>query len=161
MTVTQELWDKAKMMVKWMCEAVESSEEMDFKILESYRGFLVYFSRTYPASVPYLKGIHLTLDSWRPWRKEDGWKYSLRKIQTMLEEKGADVGEAVTGCGEKPPGKVEVVPRLHDDLRAIMDLLQLETPPKQAVHPKQGGIRCVWIWRCIWKRFWDLVYLGR
>jgi hypothetical protein len=27
------------------------------KNLESYRGFLVYVSRTYPAMVPYLKGI--------------------------------------------------------------------------------------------------------
>jgi hypothetical protein len=44
-----------------------------------------------------LKGIHLTLDSWRPWRKEDGWKYALREIWTILEEKGVDVGEAVTG----------------------------------------------------------------
>jgi len=134
--VTQECWDKAKMMVKWMCRDVESSDEVDFKILESYRGFLVYFSRTYPACVPYLKGIHLTLDSWRPWRKEDGWKYSLRDIRTMLE--GADVGEAI-GCGEKPPGRVRVVPRLRDDLGALMELLEPETPPKRTVRPKQGA----------------------
>jgi hypothetical protein len=134
--VTQECWDKAKMMVKWMCRDVESSDEVDFKILESYRGFLVYFSRTYPACVPYLKGIHLTLDSWRPWRKEDGWKYSLRDIRTVLE--GADVGEAI-GCGEKPPGRVRVVPRLRDDLGALMELLEPETPPKRTVRPKQGA----------------------
>jgi len=117
-TVTQERWDKAKMMVKWICKAVEGSEEVDYKTLESYRGFLIYFSRTYPACVPYLKGVRLTLDSWRPWRKEDGWKYSLREIRAMLEERGADVGETIPGCGDKPPGKVKVAPRLHDDLRA-------------------------------------------
>ena len=115
-TVTQERWDKAKMMVKWICKAVEGSEEVDYKTLESYRGFLIYFSRTYPACVPYLKGVHLTLDSWRPWRKEDGWKYSLREIRAMLEERGADVGETIPGSGDKPPGKVKVAPRLHDDL---------------------------------------------
>jgi hypothetical protein len=31
--------------------------------LESDRGFLIYVSQTYPSMVPYLKGIHLTLDS--------------------------------------------------------------------------------------------------
>jgi len=57
----------------------------------------------------------------------------------MLEEKGADVGEAIVGCGEKPPGVVKVVPRLQDDLGALMELLEPETPPKRTVRPKQGA----------------------
>jgi hypothetical protein len=24
--------------------------------------------------IPYLKGLHLTIDSWRPHRDEDGWR---------------------------------------------------------------------------------------
>eukprot|EP00957_Ditylum_brightwellii_P056820 4307432-Ditylum_brightwellii.AAC.1 len=34
-------------------------------------------SRTYPEMVPYLKGTHHTLESWRPTRDEDGWKYTM------------------------------------------------------------------------------------
>jgi hypothetical protein len=46
---------------------------LDFKSLESKRGFLIYVTRTYPSMVPYLKGMHLTLDSWRPnWDAEVG-----------------------------------------------------------------------------------------
>jgi hypothetical protein len=37
---------------------------------------------------PYLKGIRLTLDSWRPWRREDGWKMTVREVRQALQEKG-------------------------------------------------------------------------
>jgi hypothetical protein len=50
--------------------------KINHKIAETYRGFLVYVSRTYRAMVPYLKGLHLTLDRWRPDRDEDGWRLS-------------------------------------------------------------------------------------
>ena len=35
--------------------------------MEFIRGLLVYVSRTYRDMNPYLKGVHLTLDSWRPY----------------------------------------------------------------------------------------------
>ena len=38
--------------------------------MESIRGLLVYVSKTYKDMIPYLKGLHLTLDSWRPFRDE-------------------------------------------------------------------------------------------
>jgi hypothetical protein len=41
---------------------------------ESYRGFLMDVSRTYSDMVPYLKGIHLMIDSWHPHWDEDDWK---------------------------------------------------------------------------------------
>mmetsp|Transcript_9223 Transcript_9223/g.14191 ORF Transcript_9223/g.14191 Transcript_9223/m.14191 type:complete len:92 (+) Transcript_9223:3250-3525(+) len=44
------------------------------KTAERYHGFLVYVSRTYDALVLYLKGLHLTLDSWRPEQDKDGWR---------------------------------------------------------------------------------------
>jgi hypothetical protein len=62
-SVTQEYWDKAKRMIFWIRDAVRESDTIDFKPLESYRGFLIYISRTYPAITHYLKGIHLILDS--------------------------------------------------------------------------------------------------
>jgi hypothetical protein len=52
-----------------------SDIDIPHKELESCRGFLVYVTRTYGAMVPYLKGVHHTLDSWRPERDVDGWKF--------------------------------------------------------------------------------------
>jgi hypothetical protein len=78
--VSQERWDKAKEIVKWVQEAMVHSEAINYKQLESYRGFLVYLVRTYPVMNPYLKGIPLTIDSWRPYRLKDGWKMTLSEI---------------------------------------------------------------------------------
>ena len=42
--------------------------------MESIRGFLVYFPSTYRYMNLYLKGVYLTLDSWIPYRYEEGWR---------------------------------------------------------------------------------------
>jgi hypothetical protein len=39
--------------------------QLPYKTAKLYRGFVVYVLRTYPAMVPYLNGIHLTIDSWQ------------------------------------------------------------------------------------------------
>jgi hypothetical protein len=65
-------------------------DTIEQKQLESYRGFLIYLVRTNPDMNPYLKGIHLTLDSWRPWRREDGWKLTMAEIRLARKDKGQD-----------------------------------------------------------------------
>ncbi len=72
-TVTVDQWLKAKAMIHWLYDLVlPQPQPIPHKQLESNRGYLVYLSRTYPALVPYLKGIHLTVDSWRPNRDPSG-----------------------------------------------------------------------------------------
>lgn len=56
---------------------------MNFKKLQSDRGFLIYVARSYPAMVPYLKGIHLTLSGYLPDRDKDGWKVTGRKLSFL------------------------------------------------------------------------------
>jgi hypothetical protein len=34
--------------------------------------------------IPYPKGIHLTLDSWRPGQDSDGWKLTSLELQVVL-----------------------------------------------------------------------------
>ena len=53
---------------------VSKQENMDFWELWSYHGFLVYMGRAYPFMVPYLKGFHLTIESWRDGWDSEGWK---------------------------------------------------------------------------------------
>jgi hypothetical protein len=43
------------------CELAEG-DWLDFKSLESARGFMIYVSRTYRPMIPFLLGIHHTLD---------------------------------------------------------------------------------------------------
>ena len=47
---------------------LEDNEGMHWARIESTRGLLIYFSRKYRDMNPYLKRIHLTLDSWIPYR---------------------------------------------------------------------------------------------
>lgn len=88
---------------------------IEFKQLESYRSFLVYLTGTYPDIIPYLKGVRLGLDSWRPWRKDHRWKMTIGEIQTALEEKGED-GTPLLAHANKAPLRVKWVPRLVDVL---------------------------------------------
>ena len=42
--------------------------------LEEIKGFLNYVTRTCPWINPYIKGLHLTIDGWRPGRVAGGWR---------------------------------------------------------------------------------------
>ena len=73
---TQAKWDKVIPILDRIELEIEELEERDlnFKQLEKERGFLAHLAMTYTCINPFLKGFHLTLDSWRPNRKENGWK---------------------------------------------------------------------------------------
>jgi hypothetical protein len=65
-TVTQEKWDKARGIALSIAEKVLGDgpiQDSDHKLLEQQRGFLVHLTMTFTSLVPFLKGIHLTLDS--------------------------------------------------------------------------------------------------
>ena len=73
--VSQQKWDKVKELVGELKGMIGTSSVQQ-KCLEprTIRGFLVYVSRTYKWMVPYLKGIHLTIDGWRPDQDHDGYR---------------------------------------------------------------------------------------
>jgi len=119
-------------MIEWIEQATISSDSLEHKKLESYRGYLIYIARTYPMITLYLKGIHLTLDSWRPWRKEDRWMMSEKEIRHALLEKGM-LDDAQFGSGGKASCFVERVSRLRDDIHALKDLFEPEQPPRRSV----------------------------
>jgi hypothetical protein len=110
-------------------------EDLPFchKTLERQRGFLVYVTHTYPSLVPYLKGIHLTLDSWRPWRDSDGWKaHDLVAAHLGVENPSA--------LHASPPKMVHAVPRLLADLEGLQTLFQLPHPPEQVVRTSSVAV---------------------
>jgi hypothetical protein len=101
--------------------------KLSHKIAEKYRGFLVYVSRTYRAMVPYLKGLHLTLDFWRADRDEDGWRVA-NTVDARLE---------VASEREKPTRYVPMAPRFTGDMKVLLEFFQRDTPPKIPVRPTE------------------------
>ena len=82
----QEKWDKTREWIRKLNMGLEEGVPLNFKELERMRGFLIYVSRTYTAMTPYLKGLHQTIDSWRPYTREDGWRMSHREIDLFRKE---------------------------------------------------------------------------
>jgi len=128
-SVTQDCWNKTKLIVTWVVEEMAQSDTLHFKTLESHRGFLVYVGRTYPVLVPYLKGIHLTLDSWRPWQKSDGWKMTEVEIKHALGEGLGDLSQE----DKKAPERVHWVPRLKNDVEALQLFTSSDQLPKRTI----------------------------
>jgi hypothetical protein len=80
-------------------------------------------AQTYTTMLPYLKGVHLTIDSWRAHRDDEGWR--------IKEDRGSPLEEEP----ETAPSQVKVVPRLARDLEALKELTVAEEPPEIRVHP--------------------------
>jgi hypothetical protein len=129
--VTGDKWLKARAYNQQLHDTASTTNSFNFKELESIRGYLTYIIRTYPAFTPYLKGVHLTLDSWQPGRSGDGWK---------------DVGEfeelSDSILHGHPPVLVTGVPRLQQDLRALSTLFNPLVPPRQVA--RSNEVMLVW-----------------
>ena len=133
-TVSQERWDKTRKHVRTLQGWANSDDKIDRKELERIRGFLVYVSLTFHCLVPYLKGIHLTLESWRPDRDSEGWKLRARDREEVLQD---EEKKRVLEGGA--PVQVEKARRFNDDIKAISALTASEKPPKILARPKQGA----------------------
>jgi hypothetical protein len=92
---------------------------------------LVHLQRVYPVIAPYLKGFHLTLDSWREGRDDDGWK-----IPGWHPEE-------LPSAAPNAPDTVLPVPRLADDLNALAVLFTPDTPPRRAIR-SQAVTTCIY-----------------
>jgi hypothetical protein len=145
-SVSQDRWVKTRQQVRWIAahagvktedelvsqvpededQGIPPAGKMPHKQLERYRGYLVYVSRTFPSFVPYLKGIHLTLDHWREDRDEDGWR------TTNMPDRRVEVeGRA------KPPRFTPIAIRLASDVEALLQLTEVADPPNIPVRPSQ------------------------
>ena len=147
-STTQEKWDKGKGLVSgWRKEVAENGNMLDRKGLEKGRGFLVHLSRTYPMMVPFMKGIHHTLESWRGGRNKDGWKFSTSDWKEMAEELYGTgkldwkdfKNQTVEGATSAAPATVVGVERLVRDLESLNQLMKSEKPPLRLVRGNRLG----------------------
>lgn len=88
-------------------------KKIHFKTTECFVGFLVYVAQNYISFVPYLKGIYLTLNSWRRGRDKEGWLTESGRREACLGLKPDD---------ENPPDWVNIVHRFYTDLKALLEL---------------------------------------
>ena len=143
--VSQEKWDKTKGLLKELTEMLTKGPLPLQRMLE-IRGFLMYVVRTYPWLNPYMKGMHLTINSWRAGRAEDGFKMTAKELQVFENSKWANVGFPCRradeeGDGGTPttrapeeecaPATVEPVLRYLRDLECLAQLTDTGEPPCQ------------------------------
>ena len=84
--VSQERWDKTKGLLEELTDMLTNGPLPLQRMLE-IRGFLMYVVRTYPWLNPYMKGMHLTIDSWRAGWGEDGFKMTANELQVFESSK--------------------------------------------------------------------------
>ena len=129
--VSQKKWIKGKTIISRLIEELDRRGCVNHEQLEKDRGFLIYLSRTYKSMCPYLKGVHLSLDSWRKGRDNEGWKQNYKPL--LFSEEDCDVEDAYA------PIDVFPVPRLRDDLFALNSLLEGEIPKRVKSRLSKSG----------------------
>ena len=135
---SQEKWDKAKMIVQFWQDKIKSTDLLDRKQLEKHRGFMVHVPMAYPSLKPYLKGMHLTLEMWRPNRDKQGWKLPVNdwaRLQEFWQEKGIEVETDVSYSDA--PDFVKAAPQFKEDLEALSFMLCDEPSPLRVVRSKR------------------------
>jgi hypothetical protein len=135
--ITQAKWDKGReILIKLGNEIAESTDgKVDYKNLERGRGFMIHVSVTYPQVTPFLKGWHLTIDSWRANRQVDGWKMSSKDWAAYLGSiEDDDLRDEVADLGSKDhPVRVSAAPRLQNDVKVLQRMFTSPTSTELCV----------------------------
>ena len=96
---------------------------------------------------PYLKGLHLTLDGWRPGRDADGYRPRKGTGKPVFWEWEAeswvdvDANELKAMETMEAPERVKAAPRLHFDIGALLELTKGDAPAEQRC--RVSGTFCV------------------
>jgi hypothetical protein len=152
MSVSQEKWDKAKVLIAKLWDVIEqagvsgegynlSLVRLNYKELEVARCFLVHLSMTFEILTHHLKGFHLALASHLPQRDTNGWKlsdaewssYIVAKMeQGFLTEAELDLMSLKSNSTpyDAPPTTIPLIQHLSDDLYALREYLELDKPPE-------------------------------
>jgi len=133
--VSDDKWQKFKSQIFEIDGMlVDSPNSLPRKRLEQIRGFLNYVVQTYRPMIPYLNGLHMTIDGWREGRDEEGWRLPPSADATYAsadtEGRSNDVTQVVI------PDRVSSVPRLRSDINALLRLSQSESAPCRRIRPK-------------------------
>ena len=81
----------------------ETPDNLPRKESERIRGFLNYVCQTYKPLLPYLNGLHMTIDGFRGNRDEEGWKLpkKSKKKQDPDPEDASTGGTSATSLDDE------------------------------------------------------------
>jgi hypothetical protein len=137
--VSQEKLNRTQGQIKELADMIPRGP-LPLQRLLKIRGFLMYVVRTYTWLNPYVKGLHLTVDSWRDGRAECGFKW------TAKERREGRVMEMPCQCGDegwedqaasagledaKAPETVLPVARYLRDFECLQQLTAPKEPLRQ------------------------------
>ena len=137
--VSEEKWNKTKTWIAWVLDHIDVVEGIPHQELLSCRGFLIYVSRTYVPFKPYLRGLHKTIDSWRPFRDREGWKM----MQSVIDAKMSDGYLPSSDTSHEPTKFIIPLPRLRRDFEVLRDLTETKAPPK-VVRRRKGTASAIY-----------------
>eukprot|EP00536_Pseudo-nitzschia_multiseries_P007909 jgi/Psemu1/19038/gm1.19038_g len=92
--------------------------KMHHKMLEFCVGFQVYAAMWYTSMVPYLKGLYLTLNSWKLHQEVKGWAIPLTQQNKIILPKG------------DPPTWVSTVSQFEASVNPLIELSYANDPPR-------------------------------
>eukprot|EP00978_Attheya_sp_CCMP212_P016531 scaffold43382_cov49-Attheya_sp.AAC.2 len=135
--------DKTKALLREMQEMLATApKRIRCKRLEQIRGFLNYVAQTYTWLRPYLIGVHMTIDGWRPNRDDEGWQTQPKLILVRDDDPDPedDSGEWMEmNVDPECPEFVAAVPRLASYVEVMVELCLAPVPPKKRVRCRMRG----------------------
>jgi hypothetical protein len=152
--ISQEKWDKTRAFLSWVAENLRNNNGLMDRIkFCSGKGFLVHVSLCYDFMNPYMKGFHLSENSWRENRDAEGWKIDFPieiECDTQLGMEEPDDDETWFSLmdhhefgnfksDKAPPTWVKAVPRLWEDIRILQLFFDPPTPLQVIVCPVEGA----------------------
>lgn len=147
-SVSQEKWDKGREITGRRLRELKSTTDsrpfLDRRSLEKETGFLNHLSMTFETMIPYLKGLYLTLNSWREGRDENDWKLSAKKWRMILcaraEREGISEEELDFALKEQEdaeaPLLVRASPSLIHDLSALCFMMERKLAPQVSIRSR-------------------------
>jgi hypothetical protein len=147
-SVSQEKWERGRGIVEALLGIVNASEDgrpqLDRKQLEKETGFMNHLAMTFETISPFLKGLYLTLNSWRNGRDEGDWKVTPKRWKALLfaklangkiSEEELDVELERVDCGEAP-ALVRACTGLREDLNSLSTLFGPSAVPEVSIRSK-------------------------
>jgi hypothetical protein len=144
--VPDEKWEKTQRMIRKVAAMLDHMSLLLHHLLVG-RSFLNYVVCTYTWLNPYIKGLHLTIESWRLGREAPGFKLKGKDLEQAMaawaESRGTPCRRADNGLEEdtplrveEAPVKVRAVPRLQRDVACLLELTGSRNPPQQLYQAK-------------------------
>ena len=127
--MSQEKWEKGRELVAELKRKCDDDPKgrpiLKHKELERMTGFLNHLTVTFDDATPFLKGLYLTLNSWRSGRDDDDWKMADKRWKEHWSEEDGGLDRDLN-----TPESVTASTRLSSDVSALAFIFAPEIVPR-------------------------------